>query len=171
MTHHVLDRTDLKILEILQRNGRLSNTGLARQVSLSPSACLARLRALEQGGFILGYRALVALEAVREVMVIYAEVTMGKHVSTVFSHFEKALEGIPEIVEAVRVSGPFDYLVKAIVGNMSEWKDISQGFLSEENGVAKLMTLVVMQETKAPSPPPLHPKKSPIRAALPPRKQ
>ncbi|MBU6246358.1 MAG: Lrp/AsnC family transcriptional regulator [Xanthomonadaceae bacterium] len=170
MTHRVLDRTDLKILEILQRNGRLSNTGLARQVSLSPSACLARLRALEQDGFILGYRAQLALEAVREVMVIYAEVTMGKHVSTVFAHFEKVLEGIPEIVEAVRVSGPFDYLLKAVVGDMNEWKDISQGFLNEDNGVAKLMTLVVMQETKAPAPPPLHSKKPGHRAALPTRK-
>lgn len=170
MNSHALDRTDLKILEILQRNGRISNSSLAKLVSLSASACLTRLRALESSGVILNYRAHLALESIREVMIIYAEVTMAKHVSTAFSHFERVLDGIPEIVEVVRVSGPFDYLLKAIVGDMREWKDISQGFLNEDNGVSKLMTLVVMQETKKPAPLPLHPRKSPAKTHPPVRK-
>ncbi len=170
MNNQALDRTDLKILEILQRDGRISNSRLAKLVSLSPSACLARLRSLEHAGVILNYRAHLALESIREVMLIYAEVTMGKHVSTVFTHFEKVLEGIPEIVEAVRVSGPFDYLLKVIVSDMGEWKDISQGFLNEDNGVSKLMTVVVMQETKKPAPAPLHSRKVAGKALPPARK-
>ena len=155
MTRHELDRIDLKILEALQRDGRISNNNLAKLVSLSPSACLTRLRTLEASRVIVGYQARIALEAVRDVMEVYAEVTMGQHVSRVFKHFESVLSSIPEIIEVVRVSGPFDYLLKVVVSDMSEWKDISQGFLNEENGVAKLMTLVVMQEIKSSAPVPL----------------
>lgn len=157
MGRHTLDRIDLKILEALQGDGRISNSNLAKLVSLSPSACLARLRTLEASRVIVGYQARIAIEAVRDVMEVYAEVTMGQHVSTVFKNFESVLSSIPEITEVVRVSGPFDYLLKAVVCDMSEWKDISQGFLNSENGVVRLMTLVVMQEIKAPVPAPLRP--------------
>lgn len=166
MSRCELDRIDLKILEALQRDGRISNSKLATLVSLSPSACLARLRTLEASGVIVGYQARIDLETVREVMVVYAELTMGKHVSTVFRHFEGVLANIPEIVEAVRVSGPFDYLLKVVVGDMREWKDISQGFLNEDNGVAKLMTLVVMQQIKEPAAAPLQRNTPSARLAL-----
>ena len=94
MSRRELDRIDLKILEALQRDGRISNSKLAKLVSLSPSACLARLRTLEASGVIVGYQTRIALETVREVMVVYAEVTMGKHVSTAFRHFEGVLANI-----------------------------------------------------------------------------
>lgn len=155
MSRRKLDRIDLKILETLQIDGRISNNNLAKIVALSPSACLARLRTLEASGVIVGYQAQVALGAVRDVMEVYAEVTMGQHVSTVFKNFESVLSSIPEITEVARVSGPFDYVLKAVVTDMNEWKDISQGFLNTENGVVKLMTLVVMQEIKASTPAPL----------------
>ncbi len=157
MTRHELDRIDLKILEALQRDGRISNNNLSKLVSLSPSACLARLRTLEASRVIVGYQARIALEQVRDVMEVYAEVTMGQHLSTVFKNFEGVLSRIPEVIEVVRVSGPIDYLLKVMVSDMSEWKDISQGFLNAENGVAKLMTMVVMEEIKAPAPAPLRP--------------
>lgn len=166
MTRYELDRIDLKILEALQRDGRISNNSLAKLVSLSPSACLARLRTLEASRVIVGYQARIALEAVRDVLEVYAEVTMGQHVSTVFRNFESVLSSIPEITEVVRVSGPFDYLLKAVVSDMNEWKDISQGFLNTENGVVRLMTLVVMQEIKALTPAPLRPNTPRTRRAL-----
>jgi len=166
MTRHELDRIDLKILEALQRDGRISNNNLAKLVSLSPSACLARLRTLEASRVIVGYQARIALEQVRDVMEVYAEVTMGQHLSTVFKNFESVLSSIPEVIEVVRVSGPFDYLLKAVVSDMSEWKDISQGFLNTENGVVKLMTLVVMQEIKGPAPAPLRPNTPKARREL-----
>ncbi|TAL87254.1 MAG: Lrp/AsnC family transcriptional regulator [Rhodanobacter sp.] len=166
MTRHELDRIDLKILEALQIDGRISNNDLAKIVALSPSACLARLRTLEASRVIVGYQARIALEQVRDVMEVYAEVTMGQHLSTAFRNFENVLLCIPEIVEVVRVSGPFDYLLKVVVSDMNEWKDISQGFLNTENGVVKLMTLVVMQPIKTAAPAPLRPHTSKARRAL-----
>lgn len=166
MTRRELDRIDLKILEALQRDGRISNNNLAKLVSLSPSACLARLRTLEASRVIVGYQARIALEQVRNVMEVCAEVTMGQHLATVFRNFEDVLSSIPEIVEVVRVSGPFDYLLKVVVSDMNEWKDISQGFLNTENGVVKLMTLVVMQEIKTSAPAPLRPNTPKARRKL-----
>ncbi|MDQ6648328.1 MAG: Lrp/AsnC family transcriptional regulator [Pseudomonadota bacterium] len=166
MARNALDRIDLKILEALQRDGRISNNNLAKLVSLSPSACLVRLRTLEASGVIVDYQAHVALEKVRDVMEVYAEITMGQHLATVFRTFEDALSRIPEIVEVVRVSGPFDYLLKVVVSDMNEWKDISQGFLNTENGVVKLMTLVVMQQIKISTSPPLRPNTPRVRREL-----
>lgn len=148
MRHKSLSRTDLNILEALQSDGRITNRELARRISLSPSACLARLRALESSGLIAGYQARIALQHVRTIMVVFAEITMQQHAPSAFAHFEAILAAAPEVVEVSRVSGPFDYLLKVAVTDMQEWKELSFAILGEANGVAKLMTLVVMQETK-----------------------
>ncbi len=148
MTHKGLDRVDLKILEVLQVDGRISNQKLAELVSLSPSACLIRMRMLEKAGLITGYRAQVALEQVRTLMLIHAEVSIKGHTPSVFEHFEAVIAQIPEIVEVARISGPFDYWMKVAVTDMEEWKDISLAML-EVTSVEKLLTHVVMQEVKS----------------------
>ena len=170
MSQIELDRTDLKILAVLQSDGRITNQRLAKRVSLSPSACLTRRHLLESSGVILGYRALVALELVRKVMVVYAELTMKHHEPSVFEHFEAILSGTPEIVEASRVSGPFDYLLKVVVTDMEEWKELSLSILNEANGVRKLMTWVVMQEVKPCSAAPINDSPSLVRRLRQPRK-
>jgi DNA-binding Lrp family transcriptional regulator len=142
-----LDRVDLKILEVLQADGRMTNQKLAKIVSLSPSACLARLRMLESSGLIDGYHAQVALQKVRAVMVIHAEISMKIHKPSAFDHFEALIAGIPEIVEAARISGLFDYWMKVVVTDMQEWKDISLALLNESS-IDKLLTHMVMQEVK-----------------------
>lgn len=149
MSHRELDRIDLKILDALQANGRITNQRLAALVALSPSACLKRLHTLEGLGLITGYHASIALRQVRPTMVLWAEITMMKHFTTVFAHFEAIISRIPEIVEISRVSGPFDYLLKVIVADMAEWKDISLHILDEAHGVAKLMSIIEMEEVKA----------------------
>jgi Lrp/AsnC family leucine-responsive transcriptional regulator len=74
-----LDRTDLKILQALQSEGRITNQTLAARVALSPSACLARIRQLEATGVISGYHAHVALELVRPTLFLYAEISLKRH--------------------------------------------------------------------------------------------
>jgi Lrp/AsnC family leucine-responsive transcriptional regulator len=148
MPDRKLDRTDLKILDVLQASGRITNQQLAERVALSPSACLARLRALEACGLIAGYRAQVAIERVRPVMTVFAEVTMRRHDPAEFDRFDMLIEGIPEIVEASRISGAFDYLMKAVVGDMHEWRDIAIRLLKKDTGVDKITTHVVMSEAK-----------------------
>lgn len=148
MHHNELDRIDLKILDVLQSNGRITNQKLAELVSLSPSACLKRLHMLESAGLITGYHASVALGQVRPTMEVWAEITMKKHMPSAFKRFEAIISRVPEIVEISRVTGPFDYLLKVIVADMAEWKDISLRMLGEAHGVANLMSIIVMEEVK-----------------------
>lgn len=148
MTHKELDRIDLKILDALQRAARTTNQNLAQMVALSPSACLARVHTLQSAGLITGYHARVALARIRPVMMVCVQISIREHVTTAFRHFEALVSGIPEIVEVLRVSGPFDYLLKAVVSDMEEWKEISQGLLNQRHGVDKLMSVIVMEEVK-----------------------
>jgi Lrp/AsnC family leucine-responsive transcriptional regulator len=143
-----VDRIDLKILDVLQSDGRITNQRLAERVALSPSGCLARLRTLESSGLISGYHAHIALERLRPTVTVYAEVSMKRHVLADFDRFDAKVLDIPEIVESNRVSGSFDYLIKAVVSDMVEWKDLAVALLNEANGVDKVVSYVVMSNAK-----------------------
>lgn len=148
MTAREIDRIDLKILDALQFDGRITNQRLAERVSLSPSGCLARLRVLESSGLISGYHAHIALEKLRPTVTVYAEITMARHVLADFERFDAKVMEIPEIVESNRVSGSFDYLLKAVVTDMVEWKDLAVMLLNEPHGVDKVVSYVVMSNAK-----------------------
>src|SRR5258708_28619227 len=91
-----LDRMDIKILQALQNEGRLTNQSLAQRVALSPSACLARVRRLEAAGIISGYHAHVDIELVRSTLIILAEISLKRHNSTEFARFERMINTMPE---------------------------------------------------------------------------
>ncbi len=142
-----LDRTDLKILQALQSEGRITNQTLAARVALSPSACLARIRQLEAAGVICGYHAHVALELVRPALFIYAEISLKRHSPAEFTRFESMVKEIPEVVEAVQVSGQFDYLLKIVVPDIRSWRELAAR-LQDEGGVEKVFTHVVLKDAK-----------------------
>lgn len=143
-----LDKIDLNILEALQADGRITNQDLAKKVYLSPSACLARVRALEAAGIITGYHAHVDIERVRPATIVYAEVYMHRHQLADLARLDAVLEKTPEVVEACRVSGPFDYILKVAVSDMREWRGILESILSPHYGVERVTSHVVMRDTK-----------------------
>ena len=126
MTAKALDRTDLKILDVLQQDARITNQALAERVALSPSACLARVRTLEARGLIRGYRAHVAVDRIRSATVVLAQVTFKQHALDEFTEFDRRILAMPEVVEASRISGAYDYLLRVIVNDVHHWKDIAR---------------------------------------------
>ena len=142
------DRKDLEILSRLQRNGRLPNRQLAAAVALSESACLARVRRLERAGIIRGYFADIAPEALGDRLTIYAEVTLAHHRAADFALFDRLLTAIPEVVEAVQVSGPADYVLKALVPDIEAWSRISEAMLDKGVSIENVRTTVVMKTAK-----------------------
>lgn len=143
-----LDRIDRRILAALQADGRLTNQALAEQVALSPSACLARVKRLEKSGVIEGYGARLNPWALGIGVVLYAEVWLdGQHPGRL-TRFEAAIAGRPEIVEATYVSGPFEYLIKAVVPDMTSWTALSEELAAGDLGVAKVVTHVLMKKPK-----------------------
>ena len=150
-----LDRADLRILDALQRDGRITNQRLAEIVHMSPSACLARVRSLERRGVITGYHARVAIESIRPTMMLFAEVTMKQHLAPGFDRFEAFLDGLPEVIEAHRVSGAFDYVMKIVVTDSREWRELALRLLGDEHGIEKIVTHIIMASAKEAAGPPL----------------
>jgi Lrp/AsnC family leucine-responsive transcriptional regulator len=143
-----LDRIDLNILKALQDDGRISNRDLAEAVALSPSACLARVKKLEQAGVITGYHAAVRTELFRPTMFVFVEITVKRHLMEAFDRFDAALQEIPQIVEAARVSGAVDYILKILVADIQEWRAIAELLLREDLGVEKMSSHIVVVEAK-----------------------
>jgi len=144
-----LDRIDVKILQALQAEGRITNQKLALKVALSPSACLARIRQLEAEGFITGYHARLALERIQPTLTVLAEISLKRHSPTEFARFEAAIGRMPEIVEAAQVSGQYDYLLKVVVPDVASWRELAAQLQNDESGVEKVISHILLKDAKA----------------------
>ena len=142
------DRIDRKILAQLQAEGRLTNQALADRVALSPSACLARVRRLEQAGIIQGYHARLDPFRLDIGLVLFAEVTLKAHGTEALARFDAAIAALPQIVEASHVSGAFDYLLKVVVADMPEWTRIGEQLTAADVGADRINTHVLLRKPR-----------------------
>ncbi len=143
-----IDATDRRILAELQRNGRITNVELAGRCHLSPAACLVRVRALEQSGYIQGYRAILDPAKLGQAMVVFVEIRLDRTTSDAFKRFASAVAGIPEIIECHMVAGGFDYLIKVRVESMAVYRDVLTKVLVELPAVRETHTFAVIEEVK-----------------------
>jgi Lrp/AsnC family transcriptional regulator, leucine-responsive regulatory protein len=121
-----LDAMDRKILKALQADGRLTNRALAALISLSPSGTLSRVRRLEQGGIIKGYRAVVDPALGRRRLTIWANVTLASHTQGHLRKFEQMLHRTPEVIHAWKVAGQTDYHIRLMVAAPGDWNEIAE---------------------------------------------
>ncbi|HET9427622.1 MAG TPA: Lrp/AsnC family transcriptional regulator [Allosphingosinicella sp.] len=143
-----LDRIDRKILANLQADGRLTNQALAERVALSPSACLVRVRRLEQAGVIQGYHARLDPFRLNAGLVLFAEIRLKAHGAADLTKFDEAIAQIPQIVEASHVSGDYDYLLKVVVADLAEWSRIGERLTAPEVGADRINTHVLLSKSK-----------------------
>jgi len=143
-----IDGIDRKILEILQRDARVTNQRLSELVSLSASACHDRVRRLEKAGILAGYRAAVKLEKLCRSVTVMATAQLASHDQAAFQRFEAAVKGTPEIVEAVLVSGPFDYVLRFVAADMAAYHQAADALLARAPPVAQFHSHVVLEPTK-----------------------
>lgn len=146
--NRVLDRTDRKILDILQRDGRISMTELAEQVSLSATPCSERVRRLERDGVITGYYAHLSPEALGKTLLVFVEIKLSSKSGEVFDKVRQELLHVPDVLECFLVSGSFDYLVKARLGGMREYRRLLGDILKKLPVPAESHSYVVMEEVK-----------------------
>lgn len=144
-----LDSVDLRILRELQTNGRISNLELSKRVNLSATPCLARVKRMEKQGIISGYAAFVAPEYLNAEMLVFAEIVLDRTTEEVFEAFRRAVINIPQIMECHMVSGGFDYLIKARVHDMADYRNFLGKSLVELPSVRETHTYVVMEEVKS----------------------
>ena len=143
-----IDRIDLKILNVLQADGRLSNLKLAEAVALSPTAVLARVQRLTREGYILGYEARLDPVKLGVGMLVFVEVLLDRTTPNVFEAFKAAVQAHPQILECHMVAGGFDYLVKTRVADMQAYRDFAGAVLWQLPGVRETRTYAVMEEVK-----------------------
>jgi Lrp/AsnC family leucine-responsive transcriptional regulator len=149
MTHPAapeLDRIDLRILEQLQRDGRISNLKLAESVALSPTAVLARVQRLTRDGYILGYEARLNPHKLGRGMLVFVEVLLDRTTPNVFDAFKAAVQVRREILECHMVAGGFDYLLKTRMADMDAYRQFAGTVLWQLPGVRETRTYAVMEE-------------------------
>ena len=135
-----LDAIDLRILNALQSDGRLTNQELADQVGLSPSPCLRRVRRLERDGFIRTYRAVLERESVGLGLTVFVEIKVEKHSRDNATALQEALAAMPEVVACHMVSGTADFMVEIVVPNLKAYERL----LTE-----KLLTLPMIGDIRS----------------------
>ncbi|MEU7475556.1 Lrp/AsnC family transcriptional regulator [Lentzea sp. NPDC042327] len=144
-----MDAVDRKILAELQRDGRMTVTDLAHRVQLSVSRCQRRLRELEHRGVIRGYRAVVDAAAIGfgfEALV-FAKVRLES-----LDDFDDALAGVPNVVEAQRLFGSPDYLLRVVTADLADYQRLYEGTLARLPGVRGLTSTIVMKQVVEPRP-------------------
>lgn len=143
-----LDAIDLKILDAVQRNGRITKLKLAEKVGLSPTPCWLRLRKLEQAGIISGYHARIEPRAVAPVASVLMEVTLGSHRQADFDRFERAVRDLPEIVACWAVGGGVDYLLKVVTRDIDAYQRFVDTLLERDIGIERYFTYIVTRTIK-----------------------
>ena len=135
-----MDNFDRKILRIMQKNGRISNSDLADEVGLSTSACHRRLQQLFDNRTIKAVVALVSEPAVRLNLTVFVEIKLLRQVDEVLEEFEKAVCLIPEVLECHLMAGSADYLLKVVVGDSEDFERIHRKYLSRLPNVSNIMS-------------------------------
>ncbi len=141
-----LDRYDQQILEILQTDGRINNQDLADRIGLSPSPCLRRVRALEESGLIVGYRALLDAKKLGLSLMAIVHISMDRHTPERFANFEASVGVLPELLECLLITGQdADYQIKVAVRDMDHYQALLLNKLTRIEGVTGVHSSFVLR--------------------------
>jgi Lrp/AsnC family leucine-responsive transcriptional regulator len=142
-----IDRYDMQILKALQQDGRVSNQDLADSIGLSPSPCLRRVRALEESGFIVGYRALLDAKKLGLSLMVLIHISMDQHTPERFSNFEQKIGEIPEVLECLLITGQAaDYQLKVLVKDMDGFQELLLNRITRISGVTGVHSSFVLRK-------------------------
>ena len=141
-----MDRINRKIMIELQGNARISNNELADRVGLSPSACLQRVKALEEAGYILQYVMAVDINKLCVNVKAYAHITLKNQTYQDFSIFEKGIKKYPELCDCLRVNGEVNYVAFVVCSTIEDFKKLCDDLLQSNLGIGKITSHFVLDE-------------------------
>ena len=149
MSRPKIDSYDLRILEALQRDGRMTKVKLAEAVHLTPSPCWERLKRLEGAGAIAGYHAHIDPKKLGPVTLVMVEIALREHRAADFERFEKAVREVPEVVECQATGGGIDYVMKVAVPDIDAYQRLIDRLLEAGLGIERYYSYVVTKTVKA----------------------
>ena len=142
-----IDRYDRQILELLQNDGRINNQDLADRIGLSPSPCLRRVRALEESGLIVGYRAFLDAKRLGLNLMALVFISMDLHTPERFANFEANITLLPEVLECLLITGQdADYQLKVVVRDMDHYQELLLNKLTRIEGVTGVHSSFVLRQ-------------------------
>jgi len=133
-----IDATDKRLLEELQKNGRMTNAELGEKANLSPSACHRRVQRLEAEGVIDGYVALLNARRIGRPATVFVEITLSGQTDEVLDAFERQVALIPEVIECHLMAGTADYLLMVVARDTEDFARIHRRWLARLPGVAQM---------------------------------
>ena len=143
-----LDKFDRAILTRLQRDGRMTNVDLAAAVNLSESACLRRVRSLEEEGLIDSYVALLDQKRAGRSGNVFVHIALHREEQSELAAFETAVQNIPEVMECYLMTGEFDYLFRVVVSDMADFERLHNEALTRLPGVARVNSSVAIRTVR-----------------------
>ena len=148
MTVPKLGRIDLNILRILQKDGRISYTDLAKQVGLSVTPCIERVKRLERENYILNYGARVSAQKLNQSLVVFVQIRLNHTSQKNFEEFRRSVMDLENVQSSFLVSGNYDYLLKARVADMASYRELLGHRILKLPAVQESTSYVVMEELK-----------------------
>jgi len=143
-----IDSYDRAILDVLQREGRISNVQLASRVHLSESACLRRVRALEKEGLIERYAAVVNQQKAGIPGSVFVSITLLRQDQADLQAFEEAVQGVPEVIECYLMTGEFDYLLRVVVSDAADFERVHSKHLTRLPGVSRVQSSFALRTVR-----------------------
>ena len=143
----ILDKKDRLIVEILQRNGRISMSDLAQEVNLSDTPCLRRVKKLEQAGVIEGYQATLNRQAFNLNVLVYAFVRLSANSDKLATQFEQTVASLDQVLECSVVTGAYDYLLKIIAEDLEDYEGFVKKSLGRIDDIATIESTVVLKQS------------------------
>ena len=150
-----LDAIDLKILDAVQRDGRITKLKLAEKAGLSPTPCWLRLRKLERAGLIAGYHARLSPRRVAPFATVLVEVTLSNHRQADFERFERVIADTEEVIDCWAVGGSLDYILKIVVRDIDSYQRLIDSLLADDIGIDRYFTYIVTKSVKDETPLPI----------------
>jgi Lrp/AsnC family leucine-responsive transcriptional regulator len=145
---HALDSIDLRILQLLQHDARLTNKEVADKIGKSVTPVYERIKRLEEEGYIMRYVALLNKELIGKHLTAFTTVQLKEHSASALRGFEKEVIKFPEVMECYHLTGRFDFLLKMAIKDMKEYNDLLMGKLAMLANVGGLETFFVLGEGK-----------------------
>ncbi|HUN93222.1 MAG TPA: Lrp/AsnC family transcriptional regulator [Burkholderiaceae bacterium] len=144
-----LDRIDRQILQVLQRDGRITNQALSERVALSPRACLDRVRRLEKSGVISGYLALLEPRQLGSLLTIVVEVSLRDQSAATHGRFEQRMRSCDEVVECFLVSGACDYVLRLACSSLDHYRELTNAWTDDPAlGIERIASKPELQTIK-----------------------
>ena len=141
-----LDDTDVRVLQHLQENARLTNVELADRVGLSPSPCLRRLKRLESEGIIKGYMTLVDQKAIGLPVSVFVSVTLKEQTDPALEEFEARIGSLPQVMECYLMTGTADYLLRVVTADLAAYERFLKDHLTRIPAIASIQSSFALKQ-------------------------